>query len=392
MSGAGARGAQPAVDLAVSRRRIDEIDRQIVDLFEQRMRVVSDVADYKRATGKAVYDRERERQKVAQAVEWADEEYARFIPPLFELIMELSRSSQHTLLQDGGCPDLRVADAAHRGDLPQGARVCCQGVEGAYSHIAACEIVADPAVSFCASWSDVCDAVEAGDADFGVLPLENSTAGTVNRVYGLLSERGLYIASSLTLRIDHNLLAKPGCRLADVREVYSHEQALRQCEDFIASLPGGVRASVADNTAMAARAVAESDCNDVAAISSSKCAELYGLDVLAHAVQDEKDNFTRFICVARDPWLVAGAERSSFLLVLPHEPGSLYRVLARIAALDVNMLKLESRPIPGKRFEFMFYVDVASVPGDDAFSELVSQVAPLCDRFCYLGSYREQSR
>lgn len=382
--------ASPA-DLSDARRRIDAIDREIVELFERRMHIVEDVAAYKQATGKAVYDREREAEKIAAALEYAEDEFKQFIPPLFGLIMEMSRACQHRLLQDGPAAPLPEAVPEASAALPDAARVACQGVQGAYSHIAAKALFSQVDVVFCDTWASVCDRVEDGSAAFGVLPLENSTAGTVARVYDLLSERGLFIAASLTLRIEHDLLAKPGCRLEDVREVVSHEQALRQCEGFIASL-AGARATACENTAMAARTVAESPRSDLAAVASSECARLWGLVPLARSVQDESDNYTRFVCVSRALRRAPDADRSSFLLVLPHEPGSLYRVLARIAALGVNLLKLESRPIPGRCFDFMFYVDIACVPGTAPFDDIVAQVSLLCERFCYLGSYREYSR
>ena len=376
------------IDLSTSRARIDEIDERIIELFCDRMRVAADVAAYKRATGKPVLDKAREASKIAAAQDAASPEFRQYMAPLFNMIMEMSRAYQSALLDRTPAP---IPAPASYGALPAGARVVVQGVGGAYQHIAAQRLFDEPAIEFVHSWPDVCDAVEGGKADFGILPLENSTAGTVDRVYDLLSRRGLSIVRALTLRIDHDLLAKPGVSLSDVREVFSHEQALRQCEAFIDGLGDAVRSTACRNTAMAAAAVAQSDRADVAAISSSACADIYGLNVLAHAIQDEADNFTRFICVAREPALYGAPDRTSLLLVLPHEPGSLFRVLSRLAALGVNMLKLESRPIPGREFEFMFYVDVECVPGDAVFAQMMSQIAPLCDSCCYLGSYEEVS-
>lgn len=386
------RAAQtPVIDLAESRARIDEIDAQIVELFERRMRVAKDVADYKRSVGKPVLDKEREAQKIASVTNLADDEFKQFIPPLYGFLMEMSRSYQeHVLGSDQELARL-IAQLELNQPFPHEARVACQGVAGAYSHIACTKLFDNAEVRFEASWANVCDDVENGLVDFGVLPLENSTAGTVDRVYDLLSKRGLSIVRALTLRINHDLLAKPGARLEDINEVFSHEQALRQCEGFIDSLSGSVRSTVCKNTAMAAQAVAESQRTDVAAISSTACAQLYGLDVLAHGIQDEANNFTRFICVARKPVCYENADHTSLLLVLPHEPGSLFRVLSRISALGINLIKLESRPIPGREFEFMFYVDIESAPGDPAFAQLALQLPPLCDLCCYLGSYEEFS-
>lgn len=394
-SAASTCGKVPAggiVELSESRAKIDAIDREIVRLFEERMRVSHDVACYKRATGKPVLDPVREAQKIAAATSLADDDFKQFIPPLFGLIMEMSRTYQHHSIDGPTSLSDFVAHISKGATLPESPKVACQGVAGAYSHIASKTLFSQAKIEFVSTWPEVCDLVEQEEVEFGILPLENSTAGTVDRVYDLLSTRGLYIVKAVTLRIDHNLLAKPGCLLEDVREVFSHEQALRQCDEFISSLSSEVHATVCKNTALAAQAVAASERFDVAAISSKECAEIYGLDVLRESVQDERNNFTRFVCVSNRPFVSSDADRSSFLLVLPHEPGSLYRVLSRIAALGVNMVKLESRPIPGREFEFMFYVDVESVPGDAAFDQLAMQIPPLCDRCCYLGSYAEISR
>lgn len=377
------------VDLALSREKIDAIDARLIELFEDRMRIAADVAAYKRSKNLPVLDREREMRKIESAESSASDEFRQYMAPLFGFIMEMSRAYQHGLLADGN--EMRV-EADRIDSLPVGPKVVCQGVTGAYSHIASTAFFPKADLVFCDSWSKACDFLRAGEADYVVLPLENSTAGTVNRVYDLLVQRGLFVVASLSLRIDHALLAKDGCGIDDICEIFSHEQALRQCDGFISKLSDGVHATVCENTAMAAQRVAQDSRRDVAAIASPVCADLYGLSVIADAIQDESDNFTRFICAACTPQMTEDADRSSFFLVLPHEPGSLHRVLARIAALGANLLKLESRPIPGKRFEFMFYVDIASVPGDGVFDDIVSQVAPLCDEFRYLGSYRELFR
>ena len=379
------------VDLAESRARIDQIDAQLVELFQQRMRVAKDVADYKRSVGKAVLDKEREAQKIEACTQLADDEFKQYIPPLYNMIMEISRSYQEHVLGADMILSQETSQVPRNLPFPAQARVACQGVAGAYSHIACTKLFQQPQVVFTPSWDAVCDAVESGEVDFGVLPLENSTAGTVDRVYDLLAKRGLYITRALTLRINHDLLAKPGSSLEGIKEVFSHEQALRQCEGFIDRMQGNVQSTVCKNTAMAAQAVAESGRTDVAAISSTVCAQIYGLDVLAQGIQDQANNFTRFICVARKPVCHEGADRSSFLLVTPHEPGSLFRVLSRIAALGINLLKLESRPIPGKEFDFMFYVDIEAVPGNAAFDRLVQQIPPLCESCLYLGSYADFS-
>ena len=275
----------PVIDLSISRARIDEIDAQIIELFERRMHIAADVAAYKRATGKPVLDKAREAAKIDKATELASDEFKKFIPPLFSMMMEMSRAYQHSLLDE---VSERVVPAAidEVAELPAAAHVAVQGVEGAYQHIACRELFVDPDIVFVPTFDAVADAVEEGRVEYGILPLENSTAGTVDRVYDLLYKRGLYIARAITLRINHDLLAKPGVEESDIVEVFSHEQALRQCTNFIAQMPNEVTSTACRNTAMAASSVANSERRDVAAISSTACAELYGLNVLQHAIQD----------------------------------------------------------------------------------------------------------
>lgn len=229
----------PVIDLSISRARIDEIDAQIIELFERRMHIAANVAAYKRATGKPVLDKAREAAKIDKATELASDEFKKFIPPLFSMMMEMSRAYQHLLLDEvsEGVVPAAIDEVA---ELPAAAHVAVQGVEGAYQHIACRELFDNPDIVFVPTFDAVVDAVEEGRVEYGILPLENSTAGTVDRVYDLLYKRGLYIARAITLRINHDLLAKPGVEESDIVEVFSHEQALRQCTDFIAQMPNEV--------------------------------------------------------------------------------------------------------------------------------------------------------
>ena len=221
-----------------------------------------------------------------------------------------------------------------------------------------------------------------------MLPVENSTAGTVNKVYDLMMRHDFHIVRTLRLKVDHNLLAKPGTRVGDVRDVYSHAQAIRQCSDFLDGL-GDVNVHVVENTAVAAKMVAESDRTDVAALSSRICADLYGLDLLSRSVQNSSSNYTRFACIARDLEIYPGADHTSIMMVLPHQAGSLYKVLARFYALGINLLKLESRPIPDRDFEFMFYFDLDTSVYSPEFIQLMGELQSISEEFKYLGSYSE---
>lgn len=377
-------------DLTDIRARIDEIDTQICDLFAQRMQCTHEVAEYKRESGKPILDRGRERAKLADVATKVPEKLRDYSQVLFSLIMEISRSEQSAELNHRSelAGDIEAALANTPALFPQDAFVACQGVEGAYSQIAADRFFRHPSISYLDSFEGVFRAVEQGLCQYGVLPIENSTAGSVNKVYDLMMEHDFHVTRTSRVRIDHNLLAKPGTRLEDVRDVYSHEQAINQSQAFLSTLPNA-RVHVVENTAMAAKRVSESDRADVAALSSRPCASLYGLDVLAECVQDRDNNYTRFACISRDLQIFPGADRTSLMVVLNHEPGSLYKMLAKFYALDLNLLKLESRPIPEREFEFMFYFEVAAPVASPEFKTLMTTIGQHCQEYRYLGSYTE---
>ena len=231
-------------------------------------------------------------------------------------------------------------------------------------------------------------AIEKGLCRYGIIPLENSTAGSVNMVYDLMMRYNFRIVRSVRLKVDHNLLAKPGAKLEDIREVWSHEQAIGQCSAFLQAHPE-IKVVRCANTAEAARAVAQSDRTDIAALSSRACAALYGLQNLAPACQNQGNNYTRFICISRDLEIYPGADRTSLMVVLPHRPGSLYKLLSRFYALGINLNKLESRPLPDRDFEFMFYFDLDTSVYSPQFLQLMGELDSVCESFSYLGSYSE---
>lgn len=379
-------------ELSELRQEIDRIDAEIFRLFSERAEVSGDVAAYKREHGMRVFDPARERAKVADAASRAPEDLATYAQVLMELLMEASRSRQHALLADSAddptLAHIQQARAATPELFPPSARVSCQGVEGAYSQIAAERIFRHPQISYAPTFDAVFRTVEQGLARYGVLPLENSTAGSVNQMYDLMMEHSFHIVRTTRVKIDHNLLALPGAEFSSIRDIYSHEQAIGQCAEFLSGLPD-VRVHVCENTAVAARRVAESGRTDAAALSSRPCADLYGLEVLASAVQDRDNNYTRFACISKDLEVYPGADRASLMIVLPHAPGALYKLLAKFYALDINILKLESRPIPERDFEFMFYFDIACPVAAPEFSSLMATIGSLCQECRFLGSYTE---
>jgi len=377
-------------DIAQVRSEIDEIDGQIIGLFRQRMSCSDRIAAYKRERSLPVLDRARERQKVADACASVPEDLRDYTAVLMSLIMEVSRARQHAVMGTSGVVTDEVAAAVSStpGLFPQQAFVACQGVEGAFSQIAADRLFKRPSISYFDNFEGVFRAVDSGFCDYGLLPVENSTAGSVTRVYDLMMEHDFHIVRTVRLRVDHALLAKPGCPMESIRDVYSHPQAIEQCAGFLESL-AGVRVHACENTAAAAKMVAESDRDDVAALSSKSCADLYGLAVLRRDVQDSTNNYTRFACIAKDLQIFPGADRTSLMMVVNHEPGALYKVLARFYALDINLVKLESRPMPGRDFEFMFYFDIECPVAAPEFGTLMSSLDDVCEEFRYLGSYSE---
>lgn len=379
------------MDLMDARSQIDTIDSQIVDLFSRRMALAADVARAKQATGKAVFDPARERAKLAAVAARAPQELQSQAIALFSLLMSMNKASQLRMMHEAAgtsrASQMRASMLPLDTAFPSMARVCCQGVEGAYSQIAACKAFDIPQITFAPTFEGVFRAVTSGECEFGILPIENSTAGSVNAVYDLLGSYGCSIVRAVRLKIEHNLLALPGATLEGIREVTSHNQALEQCHEYLEHL--GVHPVVCENTARAAELVAHAGRKDLAALSSLPCAELYGLTVLERSVQDSQANYTRFVVIAREPAIYPGANRSSIQLTLTSEPGALYRVLERMYALNIDLVKLESRPVPGSDFEFTFYFDLACPAVSPAFATLLDSLDDVCSHMTYFGSYTE---
>ncbi len=385
------QAASSKTTLEELRARIDEADRRIIEAVEDRMDVSAEIGQYKKEHGLPVLDSRREREKLANIVMNSREDLQSSYRVLYPLLFELSRAHQNKLI--GG--DLSARQEIERAItdtprmFPKTARVACQGVEGAYSTIACEKLFASPSIMYMENFEGVFNAVEKGLCDYGVLPIENSTAGSVNKNYDLMISHKFHIVRATRIKINHCLVAKPGTSLGDVKEVFSHEQAINQCRKYFASLGREIRLTAVENTAMAAEMVAASDRNDIAAISSYRCAELYNLKCLEAGIQDNGNNHTRFICISRKLEIYPGADRTSLMMILPHRPGSLYKMLARFYALGINLVKLESRPIPERDFEFMFYFDLDTSVYSDEFVQLMSELGDCSEEYYYLGSYSE---
>ena len=378
------------MELKELRTEIDKIDDELVRLFGARMEIAAKIADYKKENKLPILVPSREREKLQDVAKKAEPEMANYTRVLYSMLFELSRSYQSKRNGERTALYHQIADAiANTPNLfPQAPMVACQGVEGAYSQIACEKMFKNPFIMYFKNFEAVFNAIEQGLCQYGILPIENSTAGSVKKVYDLMIRHNFSIVRTFRLKVDHNLLVKPGTKLSDIKEIYSHEQALNQCSEFLHGLTGITVIPVA-NTAIAAEMVANSDRNDVAALSSRNCAALYGLENIAASVQDKGNNRTRFICISKNLEIYPGSDKTSIMMILPHKPGALYKVLARMYTLGINVTKLESRPIPDRDFEFMFYFDLETSIYSEEFIQLMCELDELCEEFKYLGSYTE---
>lgn len=371
------------------REEIDRIDNEVIRLFGERMSASAKIAEYKRENNLPILDATREREKLIDITAKTDEELRTYAASLYSLIFDISRSYQRMKTADES-PLVNVIKNALSSTpdvFPREAVVACQGIEGAYSQQACERIFQLPNIMFCNTFDGVFSAIESGLCSYGMVPLENSTAGSINKVYDLMIKHNFSVVRSVRLKVDHALLANPGAELSGIKEIYSHEQAVAQCADYLRSLD--VRVVPCENTAVAAKLVRDSGRTDIAALSSRSCAELYGLSILADAVQDNGNNYTRFICISKKLEIYPGADKTSIMMSVPHKPGSLYKVLSRFYTLGINLVKLESRPLPDSNFEFMFYFDLETPVYSPEFMQMISDLEASGSEFRYLGSYTE---
>ena len=378
------------MELQELRSEIDRIDNELVRLFAERMDVAAKIGDYKKARNLPVFVPAREREKLQDVAEKAGPEMANYTRVLYSMLFELSRSYQSKRSDSLSALYNQITQAIETTPqlFPQAPMVACQGVEGAYSQIACEKIFKNPFILYFKNFEGVFNAIEQGLCQYGILPIENSTAGSVKKVYDLMIKHNFSIVRTFRLKIDHNLLANPGASLDSIKEIYSHEQALNQCAGFLEKL-SGIKVIPVENTAVAAEMVASSGRTDIAALSSRSCAELYGLKTLAASVQDQGNNYTRFICISKNLEVYPGSDKTTIMMVLNHRPGALYRVMARLYVLGINVTKLESRPLPDRDFEFMFYFDLDTSIYSEEFVRLMCELDDLCEEFKYLGSYSE---
>lgn len=379
------------MDIQALRENINRIDDELVRLFEERMRTARSIAQYKQEHSLPVSDRTREREVIHRLTGEVSPEFASYTKSLYTTLFELSKTYQSSVLRGDSklASDIKEALETTEKLFPARAVVACQGTEGAYSQFACESMFQYPSIIYTDTFEGVFRAVDSGLCRYGILPVENSTAGSVTAVYELMQKYKFHIVASTRLCIDHAMLANGKIPLSDIKEVFSHEQALNQCSEYLSRMPG-VRLTVCKNTAIAAKELAESGRKDAAVICCSECADLYGLCEIAGGIANTENNHTRFICISKKIEIYPGANRTSLMARLPHKPGALYHIISRFAALGINLTKLESRPIPGKDFEFMFYFDIDASIYSPELIELFSQLEYEIPELGYLGSYHER--
>ena len=380
------------MDLEKIRQEIDQVDDQIASLYNRRMNLVDDVVKAKKEQNKSVSDPERENKIVLRVTEQVDEDKQVYLKRVFETIFETSKAYQTTKINVRSSIGDKISDALSKGYLsfPDRARVACQGIAGAYSGIAAERMFELADVTYFKNFDGVFQAVEKGLCKYGVLPIENSYAGSVNQVYDLMKAHKFYIVKSLRLSVSHNLVVKRDTELKDIREIFSHEQAISQCKKYLEKFPLA-KITAVPNTAVASKMVKESDRTDVAAICSRECAGLYDLKLLETNVQDTDNNYTRFILITKNMEFYQNANKISVMTTLPqNSAGSLNKLLSKFSQLGINLTKLESRPIVGSSFEFMFYFDFECDIAKQGVRNLISELDNSTEQFTFLGAYSEK--
>ena len=374
-------------DLLVLRDEIDRIDRQMVELFEKRMEICGEVAEYKINTGEKVLDREREISKLQVLGDLAHSDFNRHgVTELFQQVMAMSRKLQYQLLEQNGVKgrlDFTCVDEIDKKDV----RVVYQGLEGAYAHQAALEYFGENVNCFHVErWRDAMEAIKEGSADYAVLPLENSTAGIVSDNYDLLNEYSNYIVGEKVVYIDHVLMGQTDAEESDIKTVYSHPQALMQCSKFLDEHREWTQMSV-NNTAVAVKNVKDSGDKTKAAIGSKQAANYYGMKILREGICHGKSNSTRFIIVTNQKIFEKNANKISICFEVPHTSGSLYNILSHFIYNDLNMTKIESRPIPEKQWEYHFFVDFDGNLNDSAVKNALRGIKEETANFKILGNY-----
>ncbi len=376
-----------AIDLAVLRDQIDNIDNQIVALYEQRMEICKEVAQFKIETGKKVFDKAREQEKIQKVRALAsDDFYKCAAEELFGQIMSVSRKLQYQLLEANNTTTGKLPFIAMEQFAEKNAKVVFQGAEGAYSYAAMNEYFGNKADSFHVdSFKDAMEALEEGRADFAVLPIENSTAGIISEIYDLLTEYENYIVGEQIIKVEHCLMAVSGTKIEDITTVYSHPQSFMQSSNYL-SKKNWQKISM-QNNAFAAKHVKDINLKNQAAIAGEAAADIYGLEILEKGVNDLKENSTRFIIVTNQKVFKEDAKKISICFEVNHESGSLYHILSHFIYNGLNMTKIESRPLEGRNWEYRFFIDFEGNLADSAVKNALRGIREEARNVKILGNY-----
>lgn len=374
-------------ELSELREQLDEIDAQIVELYERRMNICEQVGEYKIEKGKKVFDRQREKNKLVDVASKVSSNFnKKGIQELYQQLMSMSRKLQYQQLVKAGAlgrlPFIEVASLDK-----STARVVFQGVEGAYGQAAMQQYFGEGCNCFhVRTFRDAMEAIEEGSADYAVLPIENSSAGAVNEMYDLLVEFENYIVGETILPVTHTLAGLPGTELADIQRVYSKAEALMQTSRFLDDHADWQQISVV-NTAIAAKKILEDADRTQAAVCSAYAAKVHGLSVLVDGINDEENNFTRFIVVTNQKIFRKDADKISICFEVAHESGSLYHLLSHFIYNDLNMTKIESRPVEGRSWEYRFFVDFEGSLSDGAVKNAIRGLREESRSLKILGNY-----
>lgn len=371
-------------NLSEIRAEIDKIDNELIELFKKRMDCAKMVGLYKKENNIPVLNQGRENE-ILDSVEERGGEYGAHARLLYTNIMELSRALQHTIVGSG--KSLRDILSTSSQPEKDGIKVGYQGIKGANGHEAAVRLFPKGDAVEYKTFADVFEAVDREEVSFGVLPVENSTAGSVSAVYDLILKHRFYIVGALDLPIDYCLCGLVQSEFKDIEKIWSHPQSISQCANYIAK--NNFEAIPCANTAVAARDVANEKRLNVAAICSYKAAEEYGLKILDNHLQDNKENTTRFIVISKKLYISKDANKISLCFSLPHVTGSLYSLLCRFNSLGLNLTKIESRPRKDKEFEYLFYLDFSGNVHSENVVDLISQLSEEMPEFSFLGNYKE---
>lgn len=378
------------MDLLELRKEIDQIDDALIPLLLKRMDVSEKVAEYKVERGIPVLNEEREKQ-ILEDVAAKCGDRGETIKTVFAATMDASRALQHKIMNGGAQLRTYISQALEeqQPSAAAGEYIACAGVEGAYAGIAGSKMFPSAQIKYYKYFENVFDAVERGEAKFGIIPVENSTAGSVHEAYDLMMKYRFYVVKAHDEKIEHCLAARPGTKYEDVESVYSHHQALSQCSSFMDTF--GFTGVTYSNTAAAAKYVAESNRTDIAAICSLQAAKKYGLQVMKRNIQNISNNRTRFIAISKKMRIHQDANKISLIFSVPHTTGSLYRVLGRFSMAGLSLTKLESRPVGNGEFSYYFYVDILGSVRDAVTLDLLCALSDELPGFEFLGNFPEHN-